>query len=74
MYGQEIGLKYLPENCTCSSEIIEDPAAYPIMITSCSIIGFLFGYFCVCELFGLVLVWEMLQNRGENWVVGGLPL
>ena len=29
VYGQEIGLKYFPENDTPSSEIIEDPAASP---------------------------------------------
>lgn len=44
-YGQEIGLKYLPENDTPSSEIIEDPAAYPIVITTCRMINFFFRYF-----------------------------
>lgn len=44
VYGQEIGLKYLPENDTSSREIIEDPAAYPIVITSCRMIN-VFRYF-----------------------------
>lgn len=45
VYGQEIGLKYLPENDTPSSEIIEDPAAYPIVITSYGMINVFFRYF-----------------------------
>jgi len=45
VYGQEIGLKYLPENGTPSSEIIEDPAAYPLVITSCDMINVFFRYF-----------------------------